>query len=58
MVFSSLFLVFEKEYNMNTENSFSGKVGQFVANILVGCIGACLSACAVALTVRFIIWMF
>ena len=43
---------------MENKNTFGTKAGQFVANMLVGCMAVCLSACAVALTVRFIMWLF
>lgn len=43
---------------MNKERSFSSKLGQIVADIFVGCLAACVSAVAIALTVRFIIWLF
>jgi hypothetical protein len=43
---------------MDKENTFGDKVCQAVGNILVGCISVCLAACAIALTVRFIMWLF
>lgn len=43
---------------MDNETSFGTKVGQFIGNVFVACLGACISAIAIALTVRFIIWVF
>lgn len=43
---------------MENKNTFSVKVGHFIANVFIACIAACVVACAVALTVRFIMWMF
>lgn len=43
---------------MDTKNTFGAKVGQFLADVFIGCIAVCLSACAIALTVRFIMWLF
>lgn len=40
------------------EITFGAKVGQFIANVFVACLGACLSAIAIALTVRFITLLF
>ena len=42
----------------NNETSFASKIGQLVANLFVGCIATCIGACLVALTVRFIMWLF
>lgn len=43
---------------MNKETSFSTKVGHFIGNVFVACLAACISAIAVALTVRFILLLF
>ena len=43
---------------MEGKNTFSTKVGQAVANVFVACIATCLAACAIAMTVRFIVWLF
>lgn len=43
---------------MDKEKTFGAKVGQLLAYVLVTCFAACVSACAIALTVRFISWMF
>lgn len=40
------------------DKTYGTKVGQFIANVFVGCIGACICAAAIALTVRFIMWVF
>lgn len=43
---------------MEKDNTYSAKVGRFIANVFVGCIAACICAVAVALTVRFVMWVF
>ena len=43
---------------MNKERNFSSKLGQIVADIVIGCLAACVSAVAIALTIRFIVWLF
>ena len=43
---------------MDKENTFATKVGHFIANIFVACIAACVAACVIALTARFIMWLF
>ena len=40
------------------EKSFSAKLGEFMAILFVTCIAVCLGACAVALTLRFISFLF
>lgn len=43
---------------MDKKDTFANKAGQFIANVLIACIAASLSACAIALAVRFITWLF
>lgn len=43
---------------MDKENNFSRKLGHFVADAFVTCLAACVVALAVALTMRFIMWLF
>lgn len=43
---------------MNKDHNFSSKLGQIVADVFVGCLAACVTAVAIALTVRFIVWLF
>lgn len=40
------------------DKTFSEKVGRLVGNAFVVCIASCVVACAIALTVRFITWLF
>lgn len=42
----------------NNEKSFGTKMGAIVGNVFVACIAICLSACMIALTVRFITLLF
>ena len=42
----------------NKENNFGRKMGQFMGNVFVAYIAVCLSACMVALTLRFITFLF
>jgi hypothetical protein len=66
-VFSYFFSNFNKYKESSMENaieevekkeSFATKMGQFVANMTVACVAVCLSAFVIALTLRFIIWLF
>ena len=43
---------------MEKEKSFGYKVGSFVADVVLTCIGVCIAAVAIALTVRFITLLF
>ena len=43
---------------MDKSKSVGTKVGELVANVFVGCVGVCISAVLIALTVRFIMWVF
>lgn len=43
--------------NEKNEN-FANKMGRFMGNTLVACIAICLSACMIALTMRFVMWLF
>lgn len=43
---------------MEKEKSFGYKTGRFLANVLIACVTTCLSAVAIALTVRFIMFLF
>lgn len=43
---------------MNEKVSFGTKVGRFVGNLFVICLATCISAIAIALTARFILWLF
>ena len=43
---------------MDKKNTFSAKMGQLVGCVLVACISACITAVAIALTVRFIAFLF
>jgi hypothetical protein len=43
---------------MDKKDTFGNKLGKFVANVVVACLAVCLSACFVALTLRFITWLF
>ena len=43
---------------MDKENSISTKVGRALGHIFAGCVATCLCACAIALTIRFIMWIF
>lgn len=43
---------------MNKEKTFGAKIGQFLGAVFITCIAACLSAIAIALTVRFIAFLF
>lgn len=40
------------------EENFGTKMGRFVGNTLVTCIAVCLSAVVIALTLRFIAFLF
>ena len=61
-VFSSFFtlsLIFKEKRMDNEKNeSFANKMGRFMGNTLVACIAICLSACMIALTMRFVMWLF
>lgn len=50
----------EKNTEKNTaqKKPFSSKLGTFVGNLFVTCIAVCLSAIAIALTLRFITFLF
>jgi tetrahydromethanopterin S-methyltransferase subunit G len=43
---------------MEEKTSFGTKVGRFIGNLFVTCVAACFSAALIALTVRFIVWLF
>lgn len=43
---------------MSKENTFSSKLGKIVADAFVACLATCVAAVAIALTTRFIIWLF
>lgn len=58
LLFAFVDLMMNGSRNMDKKNSFGTKVGRFLGNVFVACIAACLSAIAIAITVRFIVWMF
>lgn len=43
---------------MEKKDNYSAKVGRFIGNVFVSCLAACICAIAIALTVRFITWIF
>lgn len=43
---------------MNQKNKFGYIVGQITAAILLSCTALCLSGIAVALTIKFLTWIF
>lgn len=43
---------------MDNKNTFYYKAGQFIGMVFTGCVVACISACSIALAVRFITWLF
>lgn len=40
------------------EKNFCAKIGEFMSTLFVTCIAVCLGACMIALTLRFITWLF
>lgn len=43
---------------MEKDKTCGAKIGQFLGSLFACCIGACICAAAVALTIRFIMWVF
>ena len=43
---------------MSNKESFATKCGRWLGSLFIGCIAACLSAILIALTVRFVMWIF
>lgn len=43
---------------MDKKVSFGYRAGQFIANVFVACCTICVSAILIALTIRFIAWLF
>ena len=43
---------------MEKEKTFAAKVGRFVGTVCVTCVGVCIAACVIALTLRFITLLF
>ena len=43
---------------MNNNENFVTKCGRFVGNMLFLCLSACIASVAIALAVRFIVWLF
>lgn len=50
--------VVNSETKINSEKTFSEKMGRLIGTVFVACVAACLSAVMIALTVRFIDWIF
>lgn len=44
--------------NNTNKKSFAYKVGNFLGTLVVGLIGTCVAAVLVALTAKFIFWLF
>lgn len=43
---------------MDNKENFATKCGRFVGNMLFLCLSACVASVAIALAVRFIVWLF
>lgn len=43
--------------NAEKRSGFASKMGSILANVVVGCVSACLVAICIALTYRFIVWL-
>ena len=43
---------------MNNKESFATKCGRLIGNMLFLCLSACIASVAIALAVRFIVWLF
>ena len=43
---------------VTNETSFGSKVGRFIGHLFAARVATCISAVMVALTIRFIVWLF
>lgn len=50
--------VIDSKVENDPKKTFSEKMGQLIGTVFVACVAACLSAAMIALTVRFVTWIF